>query len=312
MIFVQLTGLSGAGKTTIANAVGKALRDLGHKAEVIDGDEYRKGLCRDLGFSRADRAENIRRLGFVGLTLAKNDVIAIMAAINPYDDLRQQMRNSSSLVRTVWIRCGLDTLVERDVKGLYRRAFLSDDDPEKIHNLTGVNDTFDTPKDPDLIIDTGTEVAEVSSVKLLEFILSEIAASRRKHVRRAMFIGRWQPFHNGHKWLIDQKLGQGVPVLIAVRDTAPDTNNPLSTYQTVEILKNVYSEDDVEIVVIPDIESVNFGRDVGYEINEFVPPEEIRTISASEIRESIARGSDVWKDKINEKIHSLVEKFLQP
>jgi nicotinamide mononucleotide adenylyltransferase len=127
---------------------------------------------------------------------------------------------------------------------------------------------------------------------------------------RALFIGRWQPFHNGHRWLIEQKLGRGIPVLIAVRDVPPDENNPLTTAQTVEILERMYEGRDARVVVLPDIESVNFGRRVGYEINEFEPPAEIGVISATEIRRCLKNKSESWKEKVDEKIHDLVAKYL--
>ena len=127
---------------------------------------------------------------------------------------------------------------------------------------------------------------------------------------RAMFIGRWQPFHNGHKWLIGQKLDRGIPVLIAVRDVRPDEKNPLTTGQTVEILTKMYEGADVEIIVIPDIESVNIGRRVGYEVNEFEPPPEIGGISATEIRSDLAAGSDRWKSNVDAKIHELVARHF--
>lgn len=154
MIFVQLTGLSGAGKSTIANAVKKLLQEDGYKVEIIDGDVYRKKLCPDLGFSKEDRNENIRRLGFVANLLATHGVISILAAINPYEDIRRELSAYGHHVKTVWINCDLQTLMKRDTKQLYKRAFLPDDHPEKIHNLTGVNDPFEEPVDADLVIDT--------------------------------------------------------------------------------------------------------------------------------------------------------------
>ena len=90
-IFIQMTGLSGAGKTTLAKAVETRLTEEGYTVEIIDGDEYRAGLCSDLGFSKADRNTNVRRLGFVGRVLARNGVIAIMSAINPYEEVRQEI-----------------------------------------------------------------------------------------------------------------------------------------------------------------------------------------------------------------------------
>ena len=129
--------------------------------------------------------------------------------------------------------------------------------------------------------------------------------------RRAMFIGRWQPFHNGHKWLINQKLSQGRPVLIAVRDILPDEKNPFTTEQTVKMLKAAYKGQDVEVLSIPDIESVNYGRGVGYEINEHVPPPNVGFISATAIREKIEKSDESWKKNVDENIHNLVIKYLK-
>ena len=128
--------------------------------------------------------------------------------------------------------------------------------------------------------------------------------------KRAMFIGRWQPFHNGHKWLINQKLGEGKSILIAVRDIPPDEKNPFTTEQTVEMIEKVYRDHDVKVVCIPDIESVNYGRGVGYEINEHVPPKDIGFISATGIRNNITAGDDAWKTNVDSSIHELVVEYL--
>ena len=128
--------------------------------------------------------------------------------------------------------------------------------------------------------------------------------------KRAMFIGRWQPFHNGHKWLINQKLSEGKSILIAVRDIPPDEKKPFTTEQTVEMVKEVYSDHDVEVVSIPDIESVNYGRGVGYEINEHVPPQNIGFISATGIRNNIKEGNNDWQENVDSSIHDLVVKYL--
>lgn len=276
---------------------------------MIDGDEYRANLCKDLGFSKKDREENIRRLGFVGKTLARNGVIVLLSAINPYDKIRRELKEKSPFVKTVWIDCGIEILKNRDTKGLYRRAFLPADHPEKLNNLTGVNDPFEIPREADLIIKTDSETVESSTEKLLNFILENIE-TRKDRTPKALFIGRWQPFHNGHKWLIEQKLQQKKSVLIAVRDVPPDENNPLTTEQTVEILRKFYDGEDVEIMTISNIESVNFGRKVGYEINEFAPPPEIESISATEIRKNISEKNDAWKEKVDAKIHDLIIKYL--
>jgi cytidyltransferase-like protein len=129
-------------------------------------------------------------------------------------------------------------------------------------------------------------------------------------VRRAMFIGRWQPLHNGHKWLINQKLDKGISVLIAVRDIPPDEKNPFTTGQTIHMLERAYESQDVEIISIPDIESVNYGRGVGYEINEYVPPFNVGFISATDIRQKIKNEDNSWKQNVDGKIHDLVKKYL--
>ena len=112
-------------------------------------------------------------------------------------------------------------------------------------------------------------------------------------MKRALFIGRWQPLHPGHKWLFNQKLDQNIPILIAVRDTPVDEGNPFSTDEVVLNLEKEYTNEVesgmVKIIPIPDIESVNYGRGVGYEINEFVPPKDIGQISATEIRKNLKK-----------------------
>ena len=129
-------------------------------------------------------------------------------------------------------------------------------------------------------------------------------------MKRALFIGRWQPFHNGHKWLIDQKLATGTPILIAVRDIPPDDKNPFTTEQTVRMINQVYQEHDVEVITISDIESVNYGRGVGYEINEHVPPTGIGFISATSIRERIKNNDTEWRDRVDSSIHEMVQVYL--
>ena len=128
--------------------------------------------------------------------------------------------------------------------------------------------------------------------------------------RRAMFIGRWQPFHNGHKWLMSQKLDEGLPILICVRDIPPDEKNPFTTEQTVKMLEKAYEDHDVIVMAIPDIDSVNYGRGVGYGIIEHVPPEDVGFISATDIRNKIKEGDDSWKQNVDEKIHDLVVRYL--
>ena len=119
---IWLTGLSGAGKSTIANLLARRLRAGGAKVEVLDGDVIRTNLSKGLGFSKEDRDTNIRRIGFVCGLLSRNGVIAIAAAISPYRNLRQEVRATNTNFVEVFTDCPLDTLVERDVKGLYKKG----------------------------------------------------------------------------------------------------------------------------------------------------------------------------------------------
>jgi adenylylsulfate kinase len=173
-MIIQFCGLSGSGKSTLANRVKALLGERGLKCEVIDGDVYRKKLCADLDFSKAGRNENIRRLAFVADVLARNGVIPIICAINPYEDLRQEIEAGYTNVKTVYVSCGMPVLLQRDTKQLYRKAMLPAGHPDKINNLTGVNDPFEVPADPHLVIHTDAEPEDASAQKLLDFILSLI------------------------------------------------------------------------------------------------------------------------------------------
>ena len=128
----------------------------------------------------------------------------------------------------------------------------------------------------------------------------------------AIFVGRFQPYHQGHISLIMQKINEGIPALIMVRDIAPDAKNPFTTEQTVEMIEKYHAAKghDVKVIIIPDMESVNFGRGVGYDINEFTSAENIGGISATGIRNSIKQGNNDWRSLVDISIQSDVEKYL--
>ena len=173
-LFIQMTGLSGSGKTTLARLVQQRLRRKGIQVEVIDGDEYRAGLCSDLGFSKEDRNRNIRRLGFVAKVLARNNVVTIISAINPYDNVRKELKLLDPNGKLVYVKASLDTVKERDTKGLYRKALLPDGHPERINNFTGISDPFEPPTDVDLFIPTDSADIERSANTLEYFIMRNI------------------------------------------------------------------------------------------------------------------------------------------
>ena len=174
MLMIQFTGLSGAGKSTIASAVLALLQEAGISTTVIDGDQFRKTICRDLGFSKQDRQENIRRLARYANSLQPETAVVIIAAINPYEETRRELQVLYGAL-TVWIHCALPVLLERDTKGLYKRALLPDTAPEKIYNMTGINDPYEAPSDAVLILQTDQEEAPVSAEKLFDFIMTQLS-----------------------------------------------------------------------------------------------------------------------------------------
>lgn len=133
-----------------------------------------------------------------------------------------------------------------------------------------------------------------------------------KDKKYAIFVGRYQPYHYGHIKLIEQKLNEGIPALIMVRDIEPDEKNPFTTEQTIMMIEKYHKSknQDVKVMIIPDIESVNYGRGVGYEINEYLPPDDISFISATKIRQSIKENNNDWRDSVDSSIQDDVIKFL--
>ncbi len=170
---VWLTGLSGAGKSTIAEVLAPELTARGCHVEVLDGDEVRTHLSKGLGFSREDRDINIGRISFVASLLVKHGAAVITAAISPYAQARSEARRriGSTQFVEVYIRCSLDELVRRDVKGLYKKAIAGE-----LQHFTGVSDPYEIPENPDVVVDSERETVEESVRK----ILAEL--QRRGHV----------------------------------------------------------------------------------------------------------------------------------
>ncbi len=155
------TGLSGAGKTTLARRMEEILRERGLKVEVLDGDVVRTHLSKGLGYSKEDRDTNIKRIGFVCKLLARNGVAAIGAAISPYREVRDYVRRDIGDFVEVYVRCPLDVLIQRDSKGLYKKALAGE-----IPNFTGVSDPYEEPLNPEVIVDTDRETVEESVAKI--------------------------------------------------------------------------------------------------------------------------------------------------
>ncbi len=163
------TGLSGAGKTTLTNELVPQLKARGVKIEVLDGDEVRTNLSKGLGFSKEDRDTNIRRIGYVARLLSRNGVGVIVAAISPYSAVRDEVRkdveaNGAAFVE-VYVQASIDTLVGRDVKGLYKKAIAGE-----IANFTGVSDPYEAPENPEILVSSDTESVAESAAKIIDHL----------------------------------------------------------------------------------------------------------------------------------------------
>lgn len=161
-VTVWLTGLSGAGKSTITKALEQELRSRGSKIEVLDGDIVRENLTKGLGFSKADRDENIRRIGFVSHLLTRNGVIVLVSAISPYAEIRQEIRRKIDDFIEVFVNAPLAVCEQRDVKGLYKKARAGE-----IKNFTGIDDPYQAPTDAEVECRTDLETIEESVSKVV-------------------------------------------------------------------------------------------------------------------------------------------------
>jgi adenylyl-sulfate kinase len=190
-----LTGLSGAGKTTLAARLATELRARGVNIEILDGDEVRTNLSKGLGFSKEDRDTNIRRIGYVCRLLSRNGAGAVSAAISPYSAIRDEVRSAveqdGAEFIEVFVKCPIAVLAERDVKGLYKRALAGE-----LKGFTGVSDPYEEPLKPDVVVETDRESVEFSIGKILlelahRGLIPEADSSRPRRIQ-PVFSQRWR------------------------------------------------------------------------------------------------------------------------
>ncbi|MEO9169949.1 MAG: adenylyl-sulfate kinase [Candidatus Baltobacteraceae bacterium] len=161
-VAIWLTGMSGAGKSTIASGLKRELEARGRSVEVLDGDEVRTHLSEGLSFSREDRDINVARIAFVASLLVRHGATVITAMISPYSAAREAARERIGSFVEVYVRCSIEELTRRDVKGLYARALRGE-----IPHFTGISDPYEPPENPDVVVDSGAETAEVSIGKII-------------------------------------------------------------------------------------------------------------------------------------------------
>ena len=158
---IWLTGMSGAGKSTISDRLMERFRECAARVELLDGDVVRTNLSQGLGFSREDRDTNIRRIGFVSGLLSRNGVIAVVAAISPYRDTRDEVRATMPNFIEVFVDCPVEVLTQRDVKGLYKRALAGE-----VVNFTGISDPYEPPLNPEVVVRSDRESVAESVAKI--------------------------------------------------------------------------------------------------------------------------------------------------
>lgn len=161
-VTIWFTGLSGSGKSTIAQALARYLREQECKLEILDGDIVRTNLTKGLGFSKEDRNTNIRRIGFVSHLLTRNGVIVLVSAISPYRDIRDEVREKIGNFFEVYVSAPLEVCEARDVKGLYKKARAGE-----IKQFTGIDDPYESPLNPEVVCETDKESLEESLGKVL-------------------------------------------------------------------------------------------------------------------------------------------------
>ena len=155
------TGMSGAGKSTLAAIVAARLREHTAKVEELDGDVVRTHLSKGLGFSKEDRDENVRRIGFVCELLSRNGVIAIASAISPFRAVREEIRGRIANFVEIYVECPIETLAERDVKGLYKRALAGE-----IPEFTGISSPYEPPLNPEVAVNSSRETPAESAARI--------------------------------------------------------------------------------------------------------------------------------------------------
>jgi adenylyl-sulfate kinase len=172
-VTLWFTGLSGAGKSTIADIVVGRLRERGRNVEILDGDVVRTNLYKGLGFSKQDRDTNIRRIAFVADLLSRNGVVAITAAISPYREIRDEARETmGDRFVEIFVKASVDECARRDVKGLYEKAFRGE-----IKEFTGVSDPYEPPVNPEITLDTEVESVEESVGKVIAYLDSRVGVA---------------------------------------------------------------------------------------------------------------------------------------
>lgn len=275
---VWITGLPASGKSTVLEALHRQLDAYGIRHTALDSEKMRAALWPELGFSLEERKENSLRLACIAAEVVKFDGLALVACVSPLVEQRTRARRTIEHLGEfveVLVDTPLSICKQRDPKGLYKKALAGE-----IDNFTGVQIEYETSTTSAPAIKLGPEMRP-------DVIIDALIGMNVLHRKlpRALYIGRFQPFHQGHHYIINESLNAGKPVAIGVRDMPPSENNPIPLVDRIHTIRQYFKGREVVVFPVPDIESINYGRDVGYDIIKIDAPEEIEAISATKIRE---------------------------
>ncbi len=265
---IWLTGLSGAGKTTIAMAAAER-----YGCEVLDGDTIRDFFSNH-DFSHEGRKRHLLGIARMAKMISKHTHV-VCSFITPYEDVREEILGilpDNAIMAHV--STSLELCEERDAKGLYAKARSGE-----ISNFTGISDPFDEPKCAHISLESSGDEG-----KTVNDLVDRLAPFFEKP-RAVLLPGRWQPLHVGHEWLIQRELDQGKRVVVGIRDTPITEADPFSADLRKRMIEHRYEAEDVEAWIMPDIEAISYGRKVGYEVRETddIPPE-VFEVSATGVR----------------------------
>lgn len=260
-----LTGLPCSGKTTIAKELARNIH-----AEILDGDDIRK-IIKNVDFSHEGRKNHMLSVAEFAFILSKYNNV-VVSLVSPIKDVREEIKKRYPNLTEIYIYADIDTCKKRDVKGMYKKAIAGE-----IKNFTGIDGVY---QEPDINLTTTVDTTKMNVQDCIKKIL------RKHHISQkyCLFIGRWQPLHQGHLALFNKMRKEGKQILIGIRNTGIDEQNPYSVEERIKMIKKQVP--DAEVVVLPDIEAICYGRKVGYEIREIKLDENVEKISATEIRKN--------------------------
>ena len=299
---VWLTGLPAAGKTTIAKALQTELEKRGRVVTMLDGDgAMRQVLSTGLGFTKDDRDLNVRRAGFVAGEVVRHGGAVICALVSPYADARAFVRRTiDTAFVEVYVQTPLHVCEKRDPKGLYRRARAGE-----LEHMTGIDDPYEESDPHVLNLQIDGERPVEKNVCVIAAYLENRGLLERVSNPAALMIGRYQPWHDGHRALFMQALEMEGYVVIGVRETyGLSDKNPFTFAEVKARIEESLSAfvGSFEIRRLPNITNIVYGRDVGYRITRVGLGPEIEGISATQIRSTLnvvekPYGVE-WKDQV--------------